>query len=109
MLDSPPRQQEEQVPPSQPEPRPEVRPWHLASAIAAFDAAGDWAGAQELWGESLRRGVSPRSPGFDAIVAAAVRAGDRAAARTLVKEALGLKLGLAWSEDDLRDGEIREI
>ena len=76
-----------------------MRPWHLASAIAAFDAAGDWAGAKELWGEALRRGVSPRSPGYDAMVAAAVRAGDAAAARRLVKEALGLKLGLAWSED----------
>lgn len=79
-----------------------MRPWHLASAIAAFDAAGDWAGAQELWGEALRRGVSPRSPGYDAMVAAAVRAGDTTAARRLVKDALGLKLGLAWSEEDVR-------
>lgn len=101
MLDSL-QQQQQQVPPSQPQPRPEVRPWHLASAIAAFDAAGDWAGAQELWDEALRRGASPRSPGYDAIVAAAVRVGDKAAARRLVKEGLGLKLGLAWSEDDLR-------
>lgn len=103
MLDSPPpRRQQQQVSPSQPRAPVEVRPWHLASAIAAFDAARDWAGAQELWGEALRRGVSPRSPGYDAVVAAAVRAGDKAAARGLVKEALGLKLGLAWSEDDAR-------
>ncbi|CAM9677245.1 unnamed protein product [Scytosiphon promiscuus] len=83
------------------EPRQEVRPWHLASAIAAYDAAGDWTGAQELWDQALRRGVSPRSPGYDAMVAAAMRAGDRAAARRLVDEARGLRLELAWSEEDI--------
>eukprot|EP00752_Nemacystus_decipiens_P006448 g5808.t1 len=102
MLDSPARQHQQQGPLSQPQPRPEVRPWHLASAVAAFDAAGDWTGAQELWGEALRRGVSPRSPGYDAMVAAAVRAGDTAGARGLVQEALGLGLGLSWNVDDVR-------
>ncbi|CAM9800577.1 unnamed protein product, partial [Ectocarpus sp. 12 AP-2014] len=82
-------------PPSPPQPRPEVRPWHLASAIAAYDAAGDWAGAKQLWDEALRRGVSPRSPGYDAAVSAALRAGDTAAARQLVEEARGLRLELA--------------
>lgn len=93
---------ERQVPP-QPQPRLEVRPWHLASAIAAFDAAGDWAGAQQLWDEALRRGVSPRSPGYAAAVSAAVRAGDTAAARRLVEEARGLRLALFWIEEDAQD------
>ncbi|CAB1119855.1 unnamed protein product [Ectocarpus sp. CCAP 1310/34] len=82
-------------PPSPPQPRPEVRPWHLASAIAAYDAAGDWTGAKQLWDEALRRGVSPRSPGYDAAVSVALRAGDTAAARQLVEEARGLRLELA--------------
>lgn len=69
----------------------------------AFDAAGDWAGAQQLWDEALRMGVSPRSPGYDAAISAAVRAGDTAAARRLVEEARGLRLSLLWSEDDFGD------
>lgn len=91
--------EQHETPQAQPQPRLEVRPWHLASAIAAFDAAGDWSGAQELWGEALRRGVSPRSPGYDAVVSAALRAGDAAAARRLVEEARGLRLGLARDEN----------
>ncbi|CAM9833926.1 unnamed protein product, partial [Hapterophycus canaliculatus] len=90
------QQQPQQArPDAQPQPRLEVRPWHLASAIAAYDAAGDWTGAQELWDQALRRGVAPRSPGYDAMVAAALRAGDRAAACKLVDEARGLRLELA--------------
>ncbi|CAN0144831.1 unnamed protein product [Ectocarpus fasciculatus] len=88
-------QRRQSPPPSPPQPHPEVRPWHLASAIAAYDAAGDWAGAKQLWDEALRRGVSPRSPGYDAAVSAALRAGDTAAARQLVEEARGLRLELA--------------
>lgn len=88
-------------PDAQPQSRLEVRPWHLASAIAAYDVAGDWTGAQELWDQALRRGVSPRSPGYDAMVAAAVRAGGGAAARKLVDEARGLRLELAWREEDV--------
>lgn len=92
-------QRRQSPPPSPPQPRPEVRPWHLASAIAAYDAAGDWAGAKQLWEEALRRGVSPRSPGYDAAVSAALRAGDTAAARQLVEEARGLRLELARGHD----------
>lgn len=93
---------EQRQAPPQPQSRVGVRPWHLASAMAAFDAAGDWAGAQQLWGEALRRGVSPRSPGYAAAVSAAVRAGDTTAARRLVEEARGLKLALFWREDGVR-------
>lgn len=39
-------------------------------------------------------GVSPRSPGYDAVIAAAVRAGDVTAARALAEEARGLRLEL---------------
>lgn len=72
----------------------EVRPWHLASAVAAYAAAGDWDGARELWSEALRRGVSPRSPGYRAVIGAAVRAGDMTAAFRLVDEARELNLEL---------------
>lgn len=65
----------------------EVRPGHLASAIAAFDAAGDWGGAVELWEEVVSRGVAPRSPGYAAAIAAAARAGDLTAAFRLKDEA----------------------
>lgn len=70
----------------------EVRPWHLASAIAAYDAAGDWVGALGLWEEALSRGVAPRSPGYGAAIAAAVRAGDLPCAFRLEEEARGLRL-----------------
>lgn len=72
----------------------EVRPWHLASAIAAYDAAGDWTGAQELWTEALRRGFSPRSPGFNAAIAAAARSGDTNTAIRLMEKARWLRLEL---------------
>lgn len=72
----------------------EVRPWHLASAVAAYDAAGDWDGAKQLWGEALRMGVSPRSPGYEAMITAAARAGDVTAARALAEEARELRLEL---------------
>lgn len=72
----------------------EVRPWHLTSAIAAFDAAGDWTGVQELWEEASRRGVSPHGSGYSAAISAAIRAGEMAAASKLEKDARWLNLDL---------------
>ena len=83
----------------------EVRPWHLASAVVAYDAAGDWAGAKQLWGEALRMGVTPRSPGYDAVIAAAVRAGDATAACALAEEARGLRLELGSGSIHIREGD----
>lgn len=86
----------------------QVRPWHLASAIAAYDAAGDWAGAQRLWEEALRMGVTPRSPGYGAAIVAAVRAGDLTEASRLAEEAIGSGLELRPSTATARSvvGEI---
>lgn len=82
-----------------------VRPWHLASAVAAYDAAGDWGGAKQLWGEALRMGVSPRSPGYNAVITAAERAGDATAARALAEEARGLRLELGSGTVHIREGD----
>ncbi|CAM9853547.1 unnamed protein product [Choristocarpus tenellus] len=75
-----------------------VRPWHLASAVAAHDAAGDWTGALGVWEIAVnQRGVVPRGAGYNAMLSAAAGAGELGVATRLVGEMKTFRVNISAS------------
>ncbi|CAN0075382.1 unnamed protein product [Discosporangium mesarthrocarpum] len=72
-----------------------VRPWHIACAIVAHDAAGDWEGALGLWEIVVKQGGhNPGWVGYNAMVVAAARAGELGVTLGLLTEMRGFRLSL---------------